>query len=529
MWVFSQNTIAGDLGVTPIVQCLASMLISSTLVHTDLHNHAIAPLAFCYPHVEHLPDPRELWDGKRRRRAEKVIASKGDVEKAGRISDNSGSDPSAGSLSASSSDSSGTSPSAPQPHGWSYYYWMLVRFIFEGTEQNMLLAKPGFRAWWGRFFWTAAQGAAIGIVFGFPLWCLAIVILGPIYGTRNMGSRWAPQVIKMVYGAIVGWVTNPVIAVLALGSQAECHLVVVEHDEEVAAHEGEPGSSTEAGEEEEVVLPIPTIVEGQEFDPSAHPLSTPSRKHSLAGTQGSLRLTVPVPASPSLSATRTPTSPGGARSRSESNASRVSFPRRGSGTRPPLTANASYLAPLPTTARATSDFGTGRMRAHSNANAPVQGTSPLLSPSSLRGRPRGATVGQSDHSSSLHSPPTSALPLPSPLPIDTRLPPTPRSASYSYALGGTGGRAQRSRSASVVSHVPSVLVVDTATLAAPSAPPSQPTSARPSIISLGPAVTSPRASRPVTPQPAGAPRGQGEGQGGWDVFGRRENTTSEPR
>lgn len=42
--------------------------------------------------------------------------------------------------------------------------------------------------------WTIVQGLGIGLVVGFPLWCLAIVILGPIYGKGNMGSQWAPQV-----------------------------------------------------------------------------------------------------------------------------------------------------------------------------------------------------------------------------------------------------------------------------------------------------------------------------------------------
>lgn len=279
-------------------------------------------------------------------------------------------------------------------------------------------------------------------------------------------------------------------------------------------------------------MPIPTIVEGQEFDPSAHALATPSRKHSLAGTQGSLRLIVPP--SPSFSATGAPVSPGGRnRSRSGSGSSRISMPRRGSGARPPLTANVSYLAPLPSTARAASDFGTGRMRAQSNAQAPGPAASPLLSPSSLRGRPRGATVGQAEQSTTATlSPGLGAAAPQSSSPMHTatndhKLPPTPRSASYSYALGGTGGRAQRSRSASVVSHVPSIAVSDGMTALAPSAPPSQPASARPSIISLGPAITSPRALRPLAPPPASTGTASATGADGapvWDVFGRREST-----
>ncbi len=43
-----------------------------------------------------------------------------------------------------------------------------------------------------------------------------------------MGNKWAPQVIKLVYAFILGILTNPIIAILALGSQAEHHLLAVE-------------------------------------------------------------------------------------------------------------------------------------------------------------------------------------------------------------------------------------------------------------------------------------------------------------
>lgn len=337
MWVFSKNTIAGDLGVTPIVQCLMSMLITSTLVHTDLHSHAIQPLPFVYPHVEHLPDPLSLF-GKA------AAPSTPDEEIEKRVQET--------------------------KKGFRHYYLMLLRFIFEGTEKNMMLAKIPISHWFGRLGWTIAQGAAIGIIFGLPLWCLAIVILGPIYGTGNMGNKWAPQVIKAVYGAIVGWITNPVIATLALGSQAESHLLVVEHDEEEGGMEG-------AGTipEDEEVLASPTL-----RPPPASPGVSTSRQLS----------TLPVPS--------TPTS---IRPRSGSNASRIS--------RPPLTANVSQLSPLPSTAILPPSPSPGVFTRPRGPSVSV----------SVTGRPRGATVSSQTSN-----------------------------RSYSYALGGTGGRAQRPRAAS---------------------------------------------------------------------------------
>ena len=137
MWVFSKNTIAGDLGVTPIIQCLASMLITSTLVHTDLHHHAISPLPYVYPHVEHLPDPRSLF-------------SKGKED--------------------SSTSEKEEEVEKGRKKGLRYFYWMFIRFVFEGTEKNMMLAKIPIKNWFGRLIWTIAQGAARGVLFGFPMW-----------------------------------------------------------------------------------------------------------------------------------------------------------------------------------------------------------------------------------------------------------------------------------------------------------------------------------------------------------------------
>jgi hypothetical protein len=315
MWVFSKNTIAGDLGVTPIIQCLASMLITSTLVHSDLHASTIKPLPFVYPHVSHLPDPRLLLSHSYRQEQQRRTSD----EKA--------------------------SGQPDQPKGIKYYYWMLVRFIFEGTERNMLLAKPGFGNWWGRFIWTAAQGALIGIIFGFPIWCLAIVILGPIYGNGNLGSKWAPQVIKLVYGAIVGWITNPVIAVLALGSQADHHLIVVEEKDEESRGE--------------------TLQEEESISPGL-------------SNHGTSPL---VPSTPNN------------RPRAISNLS------TSSRARPPMTTNVSRLSPLPPHANLPPD-------------SPNATSRPMY-------RDRGLTV------SSMGS-------------------------NYSYALGGSGGRAQRTRSASTL-------------------------------------------------------------------------------
>ncbi|KAL7418202.1 hypothetical protein BDY24DRAFT_411300 [Mrakia frigida] len=201
MWVFSKNTLAGDLGVTCLIQTAVSMLISSTLVHSDIHHSAIKPLPFVYPHVLHLPDPATLWQ------------SSSDEH-------NDNSPPS------DSSEKPTSSPKSKPKEGRLGYYWrMLLRFTFEGTERNIILEACGARDWFGRVGWTILQGLSLAVFFGLPLWLLAIVILGPIYKGGNVGNKWAPQVIKFVFAFLLGILTNPIIALMALGSQAQHHLI----------------------------------------------------------------------------------------------------------------------------------------------------------------------------------------------------------------------------------------------------------------------------------------------------------------
>jgi hypothetical protein len=158
------------------------MIITSTLVHTDLHHSMIKPLPYVWPHVQHLPDPRGFFHSLRPKSSGPI-----DPER----------QPKEGSAGSSSSSQMTNVNSTIPPKTFRFYFWMLIRFIFEGTEQNMLLDLPPghrMRTFFKRLGWTAVQGLGLGLVVGFPLWCLAIVILGPIYGKGNMGNVWAPQV-----------------------------------------------------------------------------------------------------------------------------------------------------------------------------------------------------------------------------------------------------------------------------------------------------------------------------------------------
>ncbi|WVN86704.1 uncharacterized protein L203_101876 [Cryptococcus depauperatus CBS 7841] len=444
MWVLAKNTVAGDLGVTPVIQCLASMLITSTLVHTDLHHNIVKPLPFVWPHVEHLPDPKELIDNffKHKRKPEAEI-EKEDTSL---------------SLSTASSEYAGGK-------SWTYHPKMLLRFMFEGTEANILLSPFRPKLFLFKALLTAAQGAAIGVFFGLPLWIIFIIVLGPIYGHDNMvetGWKWAPMVIKCVYGAMLGWVTNPVIASLALGSQAERHLLVIEYDEEeVVTGNGTDGTA--------VGDAVPTIQEEDELVPPQ--LSS----HSAHDFSALTTTNTPIPP---LQRTR-------ARSRTSSILSR-----------PPLTANCSDMPIILSSSQNLSSltiassqhakddtltapqsaplFQSGRSRSGSSvtvhASSPPQTSIPILGSalSILNANTAASGLARADARDAMPVPPSSSrldsasmsaglLGRRRNLTISTvrsnatfgagtgaAVPGTPNSA-WSYALGGTGGKARRNR------------------------------------------------------------------------------------
>lgn len=144
-----------------------------------------------------------------------------------------------------------------------------------------------------------------------------------------------------------------------------------------------------------------------------------------------------------------PVTPGRSRAGSGAESYRSTLSSSVIHTRPPLTANTSWLSPLPSPSVESSGshmMGTGRSRARSNADPAGYTLAPPLSP--VINRQRGATVSHPATADSL------AVQRPPTTPRAGTL--TPR--TFSYALGGSGGRAQRSRSGSVVSQVPSVLL-----------------------------------------------------------------------
>lgn len=358
------------------------MLITSTLVHTDLHHHMIAPLPFVYPHVEHMPNPLGFFSSFRRRKEARR-------RRAGDQLDEKVAATTTTPTTLHIDDAAAREHALLLDLSFAHYYWlMLLRFLFEGTEHNMLLTLRGgfFRGFLWRVGWTALQGVALGIFFGLPLWCLFVVVIGPIYGNRDLGNKWVPQIIKAVYGGVLGLVTNPVIATLALGSQAE-HNLVVAKDQVGDVEKGQVKAAQAAATADESM-------------------------GASAGTSMSdpEELLVPPPKPPT-----TPQRPTASRARASSTAasSIASSSRR---RRPSLTVDASRMNVLRTpTPRETSTFAFAQPE-ESDLAPPLPLDVMSAPPSTPPPRRPRAFTASSQH-------------------------------SY-YSLGGTGGRAQRPRAAS---------------------------------------------------------------------------------
>ncbi|WWD16069.1 hypothetical protein CI109_100494 [Kwoniella shandongensis] len=447
IWVLAKNTIAGALGVTALIQCAISMLITSSLVHTDIHHKVIPPLPYVWPHVEHLPDPATsklfaILGVKPNNYYGQAQATNEKID-----SERSSSNPSP-SPSSSAKDSPPSTSSAQQPNsasGWLIrYIRLLLRFTFEGTESNIFLHHPfSLKTLLHRMFLTALQGLLIGFVFGLPLFLVFIVVIAPIYRHDNLAEKhwkWAPMVINGAYGMVLGWMTNPVMAALAMGSQAEHCLVVIpgEGDEE--------SGSTTTNVEDNSGVGVHTIVEEQEEDENGEGFLSPPLPHQSPST--SLRSSrLPPPSSPK----QTPSRPR-ARSRAASNLSNRS--------KPPLTANYSDLPIAPPSSPAYfGATGLSTPRSAPLSNAQRQGHLVVPTLGVQTGRERAVSVSTPPHTAPISTSTANFNSLPRTrnrgMTISTITSTTyagDLGGSWSYALGGTGGRAQRRpRAASTLS------------------------------------------------------------------------------
>lgn len=188
--------VAGDMGVTVLLQCIVTFIITSSLVHSDLTTGPVAPLRRPWPPLHHLPS---------------TVSPQGF--------------PCFGMRLPKSVPEGESLPMGPiaskQKSSFVRFLLWVVRSFYTGSERNDILA-PGisWRQRAERLVWTAAQGLLLGVIV-FPwFWGIAMAITAPIYSARNLGGTWAPQVIKLIYGGLLGLVTNPIIALMAMGAES---------------------------------------------------------------------------------------------------------------------------------------------------------------------------------------------------------------------------------------------------------------------------------------------------------------------
>lgn len=193
LWTFDRQTVAGDMGVTVLIQQTVSFIITSTLVHHDLYAGPIGPLRRPWPPLLHLPStpsPQGHAFG---------IRMPEDVEREGRPC------------------RMGRSEGKSKLNGW---WWWFVRAVLTGSERNDLIAAGiSWRQRLERLVWTAAQGFLLSVLTFWWYWPIAIAIVAPIYDGKELAHTWVPEIIKLLFGGVMSLLTNPVMALMAMGAE----------------------------------------------------------------------------------------------------------------------------------------------------------------------------------------------------------------------------------------------------------------------------------------------------------------------
>ncbi|SPO22500.1 uncharacterized protein UTRI_01178 [Ustilago trichophora] len=194
IWTFNRQTVAGDMGVTVIIQQIVSFIITSSLVHHDLYAGPIGPLRRPWPPLLHLPStpqPEGHWLGVK---MPQHVSSAGEKLYMGKAEGQS------------------------KLKSW---WWWFVRAVLTGSERNDLLAAGiSWRQRLERLVWTAVQGFFLCVLTFWWYWPLAIAIVAPIYEHRELAGTWIPMIIKLLYGGILSLLTNPIMALMAMGAES---------------------------------------------------------------------------------------------------------------------------------------------------------------------------------------------------------------------------------------------------------------------------------------------------------------------
>ena len=191
IWPLQDNTIAGDMGVTVIIQQLVTMIITSSLCNHDVR-HGVPPLERPWPPLLHFPanpTPNGCFLGTDH---PKVVARYGRVPMG----------------------------NAEGRGRFAQFCLWFVRAMCTGSERNAFLLRGlTFRQRFERLLWTAAQGLWIAALTFWWYWPIGIAIVAPIWEHDDLRGTWTPTFIKLVFGGLMGLLTNPLIVLLTLGAE----------------------------------------------------------------------------------------------------------------------------------------------------------------------------------------------------------------------------------------------------------------------------------------------------------------------
>ncbi|KAF8587162.1 hypothetical protein K439DRAFT_1659269 [Ramaria rubella] len=156
-----RETVAGDMGLTVIIQSILTLLITVPLVRADIRAGRIQPFSFSFPNVR-------LWSGTSEN---KSISTR--------------------------------------------YIARVLNFL---SPAQTLSFRQTFREFATSLLIMVFRGFIISIPYFLIFWPIAIAIVAPIYGGEGLRGSWKPEIIKLLFGGILGFFLNPFIAALALGA-----------------------------------------------------------------------------------------------------------------------------------------------------------------------------------------------------------------------------------------------------------------------------------------------------------------------
>ena len=228
MWALNEKTIAGDMGVTVVIQQIVTYIVTSTLCNFDLR-HGTRSLTRPWPPMMHFPSTSVStgsWFG---------VKMPSEVEQSGRRL---------------------YMGNAENKSRFVQFCLWFLRATCTGSERNIIFDRgltPRHRC--ERVLWTALQGGWWAVISFWWYWPIAIAITAPLYDHKNMHGTWIPPIIKLLFGGIMGMITNPLMAMMALGAECHVHRFYPGHELWSESETAYPSTESESSVDHQAIPP----------------------------------------------------------------------------------------------------------------------------------------------------------------------------------------------------------------------------------------------------------------------------------